>query len=803
MTVEVSDVDGKLTPSVTYEKDVFTNTYDTGTVTVDTSVGLQVVKNMTGRDIMDGDFTFTMAGADDASVARLNDGQPLSFSTSGAALDSASNVASETINVPTGLAFTSEDAGNTYTYTVSENVPEGAVDNELDGVTYDDTVYTVAFAITENGKGTLSVETFVDGESQGVVSAAVATNALPAQLVFDNSYDAGEASVDVSATKVLKNHELTDGMFTFDVYNDSVAEGGEARHVLTASNAADGSVSLGTLSYTTAGLNADVAAGYATRTAGEGRSAAYVYGYTVHEAAVEGATNNTGDLHFTVTVTDDGAGHLTAEATLPEGDLVFHNTYGTTESASLSISGVKALRVEGDNLTPPDITGKYTFTITGVDEQGNELPADLLPEQTQVNNQESGTVDFGSVSYTMASVFGDTGAAAEDGTETASLEPRQRTFTYTVTESGEVPGVVNDPEPTRTITVTVTDNGDGTISVAKASVEASDQRGTDGVCTNVYRVRPATSTPTGDGEFNFNKSLVSPFDRPLLEGEFTFQMTDGEGNVVSEATNAADGTISMPAIEFGAPGSYAYTLAEVAGDEDGITYDTRTYTVTAHVADKGDGTLGITWSVDGVEPGGTLTFTNEYAPAPTSITLGARKVLEGRELRAGEFTFQILEGNVVVSTGTNAADGSVEFEPIVYDAPGEHDYTIVEVAGSDAGVTYDDTVYTVHVSVTNNVEANRLETSWSYGEAGQPVFHNSFVEPPEDEPDEPSDGPDEPSDEPDRPSDEPSDGPSGEPSGEPPLPAAGDPIRATPVVAVALAGCVAAIFSALRLRRQR
>lgn len=310
VTVEVSDVDGKLTPSVTYEKDVFTNTYDTGTVTVDTSVGLQVVKNMTGRDIKPGDFTFTMTGADDASVARLNDGQPLSFSTSGAALDSASNVASETINVPTGLTFTNEDAGNTYTYTVSENVPEGAVDNELDGVTYDDTVYTVAFAITENGKGTLSVETFVDGESQGVVSAAVATNALPAQLVFDNSYDAGEASVDVSATKVLKNHELTDGMFTFDVYNDSVAEGGEARHVLTASNAADGSVSLGTLSYTTAGINADVAAGYATRTAGEGRSATYVYGYTVHEAAVEGVTNNTGDLHFTVTVTDDGAGHL-------------------------------------------------------------------------------------------------------------------------------------------------------------------------------------------------------------------------------------------------------------------------------------------------------------------------------------------------------------------------------------------------------------------------------------------------------------------------------------------------------------
>ena len=310
VTVEVSDVDGKLTPSVTYEKDVFTNTYDTGTVTVDTSVGLQVVKNMTGRDIKPGDFTFTMTGADDASVARLNDGQPLSFSTSGAALDSASNVASETINVPTGLTFTNEDAGNTYTYTVSENVPEGAVDNELDGVTYDDTVYTVAFAITENGKGTLSVETFVDGESQGVVSAAVATNALPAQLVFDNSYDAGEASVDVSATKVLKNHELTDGMFTFDVYNDSVAEGGEARHVLTASNAADGSVSLGTLSYTTAGINADVAAGYVTRTAGEGRSATYVYGYTVHEAAVEGVTNNTGDLHFTVTVTDDGAGHL-------------------------------------------------------------------------------------------------------------------------------------------------------------------------------------------------------------------------------------------------------------------------------------------------------------------------------------------------------------------------------------------------------------------------------------------------------------------------------------------------------------
>lgn len=128
------------------------------------------------------------------------------------------------------------------------------------------------------------------------------------------------------------------------------------------------------------------------------------------------------------------------------------------------------------------------------------------------------------------------------------------------------------------------------------------------------------------------------------------------------------------------------------------------------------------------------TVANPYSPKPTGIVLHAAKVLSGRDLAAGEFTFELSENGIVIDTASNAEDGSITFSPITYDRPGEHDYVITEVPGSEEGLTYDSAAYTVHVSVTDDTNVGSLVTAWSYGEAGAPVFHNSFVPPVVDEP---------------------------------------------------------------------
>ena len=189
--------------------------------------------------------------------------------------------------------------------------------------------------------------------------------------------------------------------------------------------------------------------------------------------------------------------------------------------------------------------------------------------------------------------------------------------------------------------------------------------------------------------------------------------------------------MSFPAVTFTEPGTYNYTLSEVEGDAANVTYDTDQYNVTAKVTDMGDGTLKVEWTVEGVDPSEAIVFENTYEADPTSIAFKAAKVLDGRELTDGEFTFELRENGKVIDTATNDADGTVAFEKVEYTEPGAHDYEIAEVTGDDSTITYDDTVFTVHVNVVDNIQTGSLDASdWSYGENGSPVFHNTYTEPP-------------------------------------------------------------------------
>ena len=720
--VEVAVTDdgsGKLAATAAVEAGTFINRYVTGTVDFDAAAGLQIVKNMTGRAIAKDAFSFTVEGMDDESAAKLNGGHELKVGTAGAPL--VGNAATETLSVATKLSFAQEDVGKTYRYTVSE-ADGGKI---INGVTYDGAKHELAFAVADGGSGVLEVAVSLDGEKVATYTGAAtsARVADPVTVTFNNRYDAGSVDVGgdgaaaIKAHKTLTGRPLEAGEFSFNVVNKLDKN---AKLVTSGTNDAQGDIAFEPISYTMEKLNNDVADGLAVR-APDG---VYTYAYAVSEdtsSLPAGVTPVVASFPVEVLVTDSGTGSLGAQVVYPEGSdgsLEFRNAYGmgVGGATELAVGGAKVLKVESGE-TAPDIAGKFTFTLTG--SKDAPMPEGAKDGVKTATNDASGSVDLGTISYTMESVFG------------SGSGERTKTFDYTVTESGEVPGVVNDLVSSRSFTVTVTDNGDGTLSAV-----SSEKPGAQFTFTNTYSVKPFDSTLTGKDGFAITKKLHG---RDLREGEFEFALvSQGEGEpTVLTAKNDANGKVSFPAINFNAPGEYRYRLAEVDGGLGGVTYDTTVYDATAKVVDNGDGTLGVTWSVskDGKAlEGEEIVFANSYKAAGTSITFNAAKVLTGRDLKKGEFTFELRDANgKVLQTVKNGAltEGGyapIAFDPITYDEPGTYDYRIVEIEGNAAGITYDKTVFTYHVVVTDDGNG-QLQVEWTVGETGAPVFQNVFVKP--------------------------------------------------------------------------
>lgn len=794
LTIRLTDAgDGNLT--ATYDvtgKSQFTNEYSTEPVNPDgdgatSKAGIQIVKTLTGRPIAASDFKFTMAPADDATKAKFGDAKVIATNAAELGTDKAtSNTAIAITPVKTGLEFTLADVGKTYTFDLTETKGGGA------GYVNDETKHTLTFTTADNDNGTLSVTATLDRKEAAVWTSGA--ELTPVSVGFANSYSAGsitvggQGGVALAGTKQLTGRPMVAGEFHFNVTNAKNA----GRVVATGTNAADGTITFTGIKYTTEKLNNDVAAGLATVDRAGKDGDVYTYTYKVSEDAGrkdKGVSIVQGEQTITVKVTDNRAGKLSAKVVYPEGGMVFKNAYGTGEGGSkqIALNGTKVLDVKSGNKVP-DIAGKYTFTLAG--SEGAPMPA-----KTTATNDASGNISFGEIIYTMENVFGAPAAQpeqlviAEDGADTADAKtagatdaqaaeadakaddavaaeaeakpaegesavkaafedepmvasaPRSKTFTYTVTESGSVAGVSNDPVATKTIKVKVTDNGDGTLTVDKQA----ESNKTDFTFTNTYSVKPFDSTPTGKGGFAITKTLDG---RDLREGEFEFALvSQGEDEpTVVTAKNDASGKVAFPAISFNAPGEYNYRLAEVDGGLSGVTYDTTVYDVTAKVVDNGDGTLGVTWSVskDGKAlEGKEIVFANSYKAAGTSITFNAAKVLTGRELKKGEFTFELRDANgKVLQTVKNGAltEGGyapIAFDPITYDEPGTYDYRIVEVKGDAEGITYDETVFTYHVVVTDDGNG-QLQVEWTVGETGAPVFQNGFVKPEDPKPADPA-----------------------------------------------------------------
>ena len=271
-------------------------------------------------------------------------------------------------------------------------------------------------------------------------------------------------------------------------------------------------------------------------------------------------------------------------------------------------------------------------------------------------------------------------------------------YTYTITEkAGSEKGVTYDTAK-HEVKVKVTDNGQGQLVAAVT--------GNNPTFTNTYKAAPAKETITAKKVLN---------GKELEADKYEFELKKGE-EVVATAKNAADGTVTFKEIEFETAGDYTYTITEKAGSEKGVTYDTAKHEVKVKVTDNGAGQLVAT--VTGNNP----TFTNTYKAAPAKIAIEAKKVLNGKELEIDEFEFELKEGDKVVATAKNAADGTVTFKEIEFKTAGKYTYTITEKAGSEKGVTYDTAKHEVKVNVTDNGQGQLVSTVTG----NNPTFTNTY-----------------------------------------------------------------------------
>lgn len=734
--------DGNLTANVT-KKDSgrFTNTYRTELDYV-AAGGLKLSKTLSGRPMTEGQFTFTVTPADEASANALG-------LLHGANTFKSPATAEATVGLIDILAghevkFKQADAGKTFTYTVAEK------NDGQPGYTYDDAVRTVTIAIADDGAGTLTATTTVSGGPEGtpVTVYKSGENKVESVVVpFRNSYSAttdahGGAVAQVVATKTLTGRPLADGEFYFGIAYAGEKEAIEGTCVTNV----NGQVSFGALHYTTEMLADLVNAKRAIRTDTDAKLA-WTINYTAFEytspLAAKGITAAKSSFSFKVIVVDNGDGTLTAKPDYGGVEPVFENVYGT-DAADAALAGTKKLQAD-EGLTPGDITGKFTFTVTA-DEAGAPMP-----EHTTVTNDAAGNVDFGKIHFTLddlnralgvtTDASGDASSDAEANADEAEVDadasgdeakdeskpaaptaPRSHTFTYTVTESGSAPGVTNDTNATRKVSYTVTDDGAGHLIVKRD--------GGDGAAftfTNTYGVAPTDSVVTDQV-----KTVKRLTGRDLAAGEFTFDLLE-DGVVVASGTNDANGTVTLSPIRYEAPGTHTYTLREACpnalGLYKGVTYDSATYTVVTTVSDNGDGTLTATHKLEGTTE--SAGFTNKYHAMPTQVSIGAVKVLEGRELKKDEFSFKLV-GEDVESTVTNDADGKINFDKFEYDEPGTYVYTISEVKGDEAGMTYDKSVFTATVNVVDDGEGNlKANIAFTKGDKSVEgiVFNNTYKKP--------------------------------------------------------------------------
>lgn len=646
----------------------FTNTYAPKDVTV----------SLTARK------TFDNA---DASHAKLTDFQFQLFDN-----ERAVGVPVQTVNADRNgdvrfqpLTFTaSQLKGNkskTFTYTVRE------IRQSAGGVNYDSHMGMWQITVTDDLTGQLKAQTRTN--------AAYPTT-------FTNTYQAKPVSVQFRAHKTLNDPDHTGiqlqaGQYEFKCVEDKT--GGQVGTAKT--NDQRGDVLFDAISYTRPGT----------------------YDYTIRETPGDrgGITYDTTKHHVRVTVTDDGEGRLLADVKYDGGTAIpeFTNTY-RAQPATDTPTAVKAVSASEGNhykLKGDD----FTFTLHRV-----TAPDGVTAEADQTKtNDARGNIRFDQLSF-----------------------PLPGTYVYTVSERDvTVPGVTKDGTVT-TITYTVKDVGHaGRLKVVDKTITRSDGKTANGIrFDNTYNPKGVGCT-LGGVKTIINADTAT--NRIPQDGEFTFALTaldgapmpEGSKDGVKTVTNTGTG-FTFGRMDYDKPGTYVYTVTEQAGRDPTIGYSTQAYDVTVTVTDQG-GMLSATADRQATD----VRFDNTYTPTPVDVTVKADKHLTGRDLNDGEFAAELKDsdGNLLQTkrfarvprdaqsdkaTNVREGEGTLEFDKLTFDRAGVYTYTVTEQDGNLGGVTYDRTVHTVTVTVTEDAKTHRLVAAVSYsnGEGGEEgiLFRNTY-----------------------------------------------------------------------------
>ena len=674
--VTVSDNgQGKLVASATTQNGTFANRYS-AELNYTAAGGLNLAKTLTGRDMTDGQFIIKITTDDEASAGLLG----LPEGGREVSMPAANDGVQVTKSALTGdVVLTQRYAGKTYSYKVVE---QGTAPN---GYTYDTAERMVTITVEgDTANGTLKATTVVsggpDGDKTYVYSSNAATPQEKAVVPFNNSY-AASGEVGIAATKSLTGRDLTEGEFSFAV---RYAAGGD--DLLTASNKADGSIDFGKLSYTTETLANLAADGYAAKDVKDGKPA-WNISYRAYEKTGEGilpggVSAQTQQIMFTVMVVDNGDGTLAVTANTGNG-LKFQNVYSTGDPVSVGLSGMKVLKSDA-GLTPASIEGKFTFTVTPDD------PAAPKPEHATATNDANGNVDFGSIKFTLDDL---NKALGSNGTRAADADDETKGASSGEAATGAA--------------------GQSTSDQGSAAGADSEEQG-----------NAAASDGTEQGQ---GAAVVTG------EGTGAASVSTAANKVAgAEDADQASAQNDEPATRAGVVRSHTFTYKVTeSGSADGVTNDTETKTVSFKVTDDGNGKLTVERLGAASDP--AFTFTNTYSvqPVDSSVTdqVTVTKNLTGRDMKAGEFEFQLLEGGNVVATGTNDASGKVALSPITYTKPGTYNYTLCEVGGGSqkAGVQYDGSTFAVTTTVTDKGDGTLSVAHKVDNDANTVGFTNSYT----------------------------------------------------------------------------
>lgn len=681
----------------------FVNSYAAAGAT-DPIVG---TKSMTNGLMFDNDFNFRLVyGKDTGKV--VSTATNVSGKVDFGALSYKSDMLAGL--VADGLATRT---GNTWTIPyVAYEVADGLSDK---GVTPTASSFSFNVTVTDNGDGTLTC----------------AANLPTSGLAFLNTYATGEpVSIDLMGSKQLNVPEGLDGTditgkFTFTIEGES---GAPMPTRTSTTNDKNGNVDFGSITFTLEDL---------LKALGEN--------VETNDAA--------GEAEGTGAVAGDAAA-LGESSPMPNAQL---------NEPAVGETGNPAVDSEPD-VAPP--ATQEAAPAPSEDAASESAPAaepgsasETAPQALANHDVEADSVATASWrrSRRLMRVVSDTAATgATDGEAgTEPVRERSHTYHYTITESGSANGVTNDAQSTRVVYIKVTDDGRGKLTVARVDANGNELDGPAFTFTNSYGVTSTTSSVTD--QIRVHKTLTG---RTLDENEFTFDLLEDE-RIVATGKNDASGNVVLSAIEYTAPGVHNYTIREHGHGTtaNGVTYSDATYRVTTTVVDNRDGTLGVTHKlVDADE----AEFENVYTAKPTKLALTAAKVLEGADLKAGQFAFRLSGGGVEL-TATNEANGQVTFSELSFTQAGTYTFTISEVNDGQQGVTYDETERKVTVTVEDDRQGN-LIASVNQEELAACVFRNTYTKP--EEPAKPS-------------------------TPTPPtkfIPQTGDPIESAPIVVSAVLG---------------